>query len=347
MSACTECGKAVVARGLCRKHYLQKWRAGAHTEVPLRQRRLSECPSDHAHTLEVCWAEHGCRCSRCTHLRKMERQRRRSRLIAYGRGDQITPPRVPAGPVRDHIVALKQQGVFGLERIADAAQVSRSVVLDVYFGPRGARKLRRPDSAALIPAAAAERIVALQPADIVAALVPPVGTERRLRALVAIGYTESELARRVGMEVGNLSGIILGKRERITAETYRTVCAVFAELWSKPQQGARADQARKLAKRRRWVGPLAWDDIDNDREAPKVDAEAGVDEMAVELALTGVKVKLTPAERRAAIRIAHARRWSDPLIAERLHTTARTVLRIRQELELPAFDYADIQQVGA
>lgn len=347
MIGCTECGQSVVARGLCRKHYLQKWRTGEHVGVPLRQRRLFACPPDHEHTLEVCWAEHGCRCPRCAHLRKMERQRRRSRLIAYGRGDEIHPPRVPAAPVREHIVALKKRGVFGLERIADAAQVSRSTVLDVYFGPRGGMKTRRPAAGMLIPAAAAARLLALAPTDINAALVLPVGTERRLRALVAIGYTESELARRVGMEVGNMSGIILGKRDRITIETYRTVCAVFAELWSKPQHGGRADQARRLAKRRRWVGPLAWDDIDNDAEVPKVEPSADVDEMAVELALTGAKVKLTPLERRAAVRIAHSRRWSDALTAERLRTTDRTVLRIRQKLELPAFDLADLQQVGA
>jgi hypothetical protein len=144
------------------------------------------------------------------------------------------------------------------------------------------------------------------------------------------------------MEVGNFSPLILGKRPRVTAPTYRAVCALFDQLWSSPQSGARAQQALAVAKDLRWVGPLAWDDIDDPDESPNLrgsdDEVGGIDEMAVDLAIIGEGVKLTGAERREAIVRLHAQRLSDRRIADILRISDRTVLRIRQELNLPAFD---------
>ncbi|MCI2959526.1 hypothetical protein MN032_17715 [Agromyces atrinae] len=260
---------------------------------------------------------------------------------------------MPVGPVRDHIVALKRDGDFGLERIADAAQVSRSAVLDVYFGPRGdaGRRHRESGRTQVIGESTARRIMAVTPESIESAFVAPTGTVRRLQALVAIGYTETELATRLGMLVGNFNRIILGLRPRVTAGTYRGACALFSESWSHPKSGGQADRARRLAASRGWVGPLAWDDIDDPSEQPQVDAREdqldAVDETAVDLALAGWDVALTPTERREAVTRLHRARFSDARIAGRLHCAERTVLRIRQELGLAAFDQADLVRIGA
>jgi DNA-binding NarL/FixJ family response regulator len=63
---------------------------------------------------------------------------------------------------------------------------------------------------------------------------------------------------------------------------------------------------------------------------------AFIDEVAVERAAKGERIRLTPAERQAAV--AHLTRWgySAAEIAERLGVTARTVERIRARLRTMA-----------
>jgi DNA-binding CsgD family transcriptional regulator len=285
----------------------------------------------------------------------MERQRHRSRLLAYGREQEFRLPKVPAAATRDHLVQLMKHA--GLERIADAAQVSRSIVLDIYFGPRGAEKRHREKDPAsrTVLATVAAQILALTPDDVDARLVPSLGTERRLQALVAVGYTESELATRLGMNIGNFNGLILGRRSRVTSGTHETTRQVFKELWAKPSTGTRAAASRRLAQRHGWVGPLSWDDIDDPAETPNLEGNPStedepletedIDEARVYLATVGEAVRLTSPELREAIRRLVAARLNDKQIAERLHCADRTVLRIRQELGLAAVVGSDKRPV--
>ena len=327
-------------------HYLREWRSGDVVSRPVRDRSLSVCPDDHPHDLETCWLGHNCRCEQCRHLRKMERQRRRNRMVAYGRS--YVEERVPVGPVRDHVVALMAHA--GLERIADAAQVSRSLLLDIYFGYRGRQKAHRRSEPQSVRASLAERVLAVTPEMLDAAFVPSVGTVRRLQALVAVGYSESELASRLGVLVTNLSGIILGKRSRVTAATYEAVRELFAECWAHPKRGRVGERSRALAKSHRWVGPLAWDDIDDPRETPNLagefTGEPQLDEIAIEEAMLGRPVKLRHGERREVVRRLNALKLNDQEIATRMHIADRTVLRIRQELGLAAAVGADRQVVA-
>lgn len=76
------------------------------------------------------------------------------------------------------------------------------------------------------------------------------------------------------------------------------------------------------------------------RPAPVV-AAANVD-----LALEGEPVHLNRDERRAVVRAAHARKWSDGLTASRTGLTKRTMLRIRRELNLPAWDYDELEKTA-
>lgn len=263
-----DCTGRVVGRGLCRPHYLQEWRAGTVSDRAVKAAERHECPTEgaeHTHTADGCWTTHGCRCTRCVHSRKMDQQRRRNRLRAYGLADQIQTRREPAEPAREHLAALLAAGI-GLERIADAASIPRSVLLDLRYGRRG--KAADPATRVLttLPAEYSDALLALTADDITRAILPSVGTVRRLRALVAIGWTQSEISARMGMYVGNFSRLILGYRPRVTAATAEAAASLFDELWAKPRTGAWADNARKVASARSWVGPLAWDDIDADPE---------------------------------------------------------------------------------
>lgn len=80
---------------------------------------------------------------------------------------------------------------------------------------------------------------------------------------------------------------------------------------------------------------------------PDDDLFGTVDEIAVERALSGANVKLRYADKRAAVRKAHALRWSDHVTAGRLHTSEQTVFRIRGELGLPAWELADLIHTDA
>lgn len=181
------------------------------------------------------------------------------------------------------------------------------------------------------------------------------GTARRLQALVAIGYSQTALCQRLGLPSSNLALLIHGKRPNVWKKTHDRVDALFAQCWSQPILGESGDRARRLAAKHGWVVPLAWDDIDDPAEKPNIEGEKVVkvkgkkpvliDDIAIELALRGEKVKLTPAEREIAVRRLHALRWSDGRIAAQLHCTDRTVIRIRVRLGLEAFDFSEIRQV--
>jgi hypothetical protein len=94
---------------------------------------------------------------------------------------------VPADPVRAHLRKLSRQGV-GYKTVAAAADVSKTVLADVLF--HGKSRLR---------AQAARRVLAIDREAIADhALVPAHRTWRRLRRLLNEGFTQKELARRLG-----------------------------------------------------------------------------------------------------------------------------------------------------
>jgi transposase len=98
----------------------------------------------------------------------------------------------------------------------------------------------------------------------------PIGTVRRVHALVALGHTMSSLAERLGVtqqSVNNLAKIPQAYVRRSTAER---IAALYDELSmhlpdeSTPTGRKNAYYARTVARKRGWLPPLAWDDIDND-----------------------------------------------------------------------------------
>lgn len=252
----------IAARGMCRMHYLRAWRSGTVAEIPSSRPARHECPTGegHEHTVDGCWTLHGCRCGTCTHDRKMERQRRRSRLRAYGQENRIREYRVDAAPARDTLLRLLGAG-HGLERIAAAACVHPSALTNLRYGRRGARA---GEAQRTVSKRIAQALAQVNPDLITSGIVDATGTTRRLQALVAMGHTQSELAAALGREVGNLSPIVIGHRHTVTEGTRDAVRVLFDALWDQHPEGWIHDRARRLAARRGWRSPLAWDDIDTD-----------------------------------------------------------------------------------
>lgn len=126
--------------------------------------------------------------------------------------------------------------------------------------------------------------------------VPRIGTNRRLQALLYMGWPHSEISTRAGLQTATL----LNQQGRwVTRSNHDKVAKVFAELAMKPGPSART---RGWARRFGYAGPLDWDDIDHDTEPRRVDATAHVDDVAVERRIAGDKtVALNEAEQQLAL----------------------------------------------
>lgn len=199
----------------------------------------------------------GCRCYVCGWARA-EYDERRNRLIAYGQWQ----PFVDAEPVREHVLMLTEAGI-GRRRLAALAGMSDSNLSKLIYGVpnRG-----RPPTRRLRPETA-RRLLEIEPTlDAVAdgALVDATGTRRRLQALIAVGWSGSKLADRLGLTVSNFWAAL--DCAQVTARRARAVRALYDEMWDQaPPEGDHrsriaASRARNMAARRGWPPPLAWDD---------------------------------------------------------------------------------------
>jgi hypothetical protein len=155
-------------------------------------------------------------------------------------------------------------------------------------------------------------------------LLPDTGTRRRLQALIALGWTTTQLGEAIGMHRGNL--FTLAARPQpglVQAVTARKVAALYDRLcMTIPPASEYATKARNAATRRGWVPPLAWDDdtIDDPNARPRRGRSRDTGplfDMAVVLRLvddsTRVR-KLSPAEAAKAFQLLRERGLSDRAI---------------------------------
>lgn len=199
-----------------------------------------------------------CTCEPC---RAADRRyaNRRSRLMAYGQWQ----PYVDADPVRAHVQKLREFGV-GWRTLAKIAGVPTGSMSKLIYGdgPRGMApsKRVRPSTAAAI--------LAIEPTmDLLAdgAMIDGAGTRRRLQALVAVGWSQNQLAARVGVDRNQISRAVHGA-PLVRCGTARAVRDIYRELWNRrpPETEHRekiaAARARNYAREHGWHRPAAWDD---------------------------------------------------------------------------------------
>lgn len=197
-----------------------------------------------------------CRCPVCCKASR-DYENNRYRAIAYGRWQ----PYVDAEPVRRHVHALSDFGI-GWMRLARLAGVPRGSMSKLLYGDpqRGmapSKGMRAKNALALL---------AVEPTlDNLGdrTSIDGTGTRRRLQALVAKGWSQSELARRLGVNRASFSKTITG--DLVYARTVRAVNTLYDQLWRlDPEQNgvpARwAEQARAHGTNNQWPPPGAWDD---------------------------------------------------------------------------------------
>lgn len=296
--------------------------------------RTTICPDGHKHgATPTCYRMHKCGCLEC---REANRQRgeRRAKQLAYGRP---TSTMVDAGPARAHIEELLQLGMRS-EAIAAAANLDPKTIRAIA-PPKHVRDDR--PGRRRIYAATAQRILTVTPN---LRVVPDHhrldarGARRRLQALGARGWSITALAKIANLSWDQMASVL--DHATVAPPTNKAIAKLFDDLWDQDPpreteaQRKQLTRTRNRAARRGWLPALAWDDIDRDPEpatAPPDDRI--VDELAVDLALAGMPVHLTTAERAVVIARWPESALSGHLIASAIGITPRHLTRLRAALK--------------
>lgn len=212
--------------------------------------------ADHQHGSRACYVLDKCRCPPCSYANSAA-ESARERLKLYGRYDKY----VDAGPVREHVRRLMDAGV-GLKRIVVVSGVSQGGLWKLVYGKRQPDGTQRPS--ARVERATADRLYAVS-LDALAdgAVVPAHGTVLRIRALVALGWSQSKLADLLAVQRSNFR---LAGTMQTTAGRARAVAVLYDELSMRlpPETEHRdkiaASRARRYAADFGWLPPLALDD---------------------------------------------------------------------------------------
>jgi hypothetical protein len=231
---------------------------------------LREAPH---HNNLACLKQHNCRRPECL-ARWRTYMNNRHRQMAYGRWQ----PYIDAEPARQHVHVLRTFNI-GVPRVQQLSGVSGGAMSKLLYGANGRPPSRR------VRTFTADRITAVKPSlDLVlpTALVDGTGTRRRLRALVAVGWPQLELGRRLGMDKKSINEQVNAVKPTAYGSTVRNVRALYDELWDvDPATQGVADrwirEAKARAAFRRWAPPAAWDDdyIDSPAAIPDLGETVG------------------------------------------------------------------------
>lgn len=195
---------------------------------------------------------------RATRNQLMAARRRKRRKLANAYG--ISLSYIDAPEVREHSLALERigwtgQGIIIASRCTGTLQGLRLI-------QHGNQPTAHPKWRAVLQMPISLRVPDHVP-DLVR--VPALGAQRRIRALMALGYRHSDLTDALGGSEVSYR-IAAGRSPLITAHTWRAIDDAFQRLSATPGP---SERSRKAALAQGYAPPLAWDDIDNPHERPR------------------------------------------------------------------------------
>lgn len=112
--------------------------------------------------------------------------------------------------------------------------------------------------------------------------VPAIGDQRRLQALMALGWSSTEIAAAAGLPHRNhVLRILNGQKGKPTLwverKTHQWVCEVYEALSMSFSDSPYSARTRAWAQRQGFLPPLAWDNPDDPSEQPGSCAQEHVD----------------------------------------------------------------------
>lgn len=335
----------------------ERWRQAMAARVAAREavdgpkRPCKHKIARHQHGTHAAYVLDKCRCKPCRKgNRAYENNRQKQR--AYG-----IQSYVPADRAREHLEELGKVGI-GLKQVARITTVSHGSLSKIMYSIKGkpqSKRIRAETEAAIL---AVKPVLENMGSKV---SVDALGSHRRVQALVAMGWSQSQVASRLGWDRGNWWAFM--QRPQCGAEMALKVKALYEELRDQAppentwHEKSAATRARNIAKQRGWLPPECW--LDDEIDRPDVDPEPMgliLDEVAIERRLAGENVHLTKAELILACHLAHDRKiehankvlgvsgstYSNYLKRERPHEDAG---RPAERPGLPSGDTGDGQEV--
>lgn len=197
-----------------------------------------------------------------------------------------------------HVATLQGAG-WSARAIAAAAEVAPQTVTRLI---RGDAKSVGRDTAAKILAVNPEQVPAKASHQTTEPFVPRIGTNRRIQAMLAMGWPLTYLHDVYGINTATL----YQQGTWVTRTTHDKVARAYADL---AHRRGPSERTRSRARAKGYLDPLAWDDIDHDAE-PDISEhhdDGEIDQAVIVRILGGdYGVTATTAERQA---VAHA--WVD------------------------------------
>jgi transcriptional regulator with XRE-family HTH domain len=183
------------------------------------------------------------------HRRKCRRRATRPGQLCHQHYEVSPHGFVDATPVRDRLAALKAAGYSWTELAKLTGLSEPAMKLVGTWTDRNTVCLDTHHRVMAVPLPT--RIVSGR------GVLPAVGTQRRIRALMAIGWTQADLAREFGFSGQKIVSDLLNRRQSVLSETAFRVAEVFNRLQMTPGP---SEQLRKRAMGWGWPVPLWWDE---------------------------------------------------------------------------------------
>lgn len=213
-------------------------------------------------------------------------------------------------PVINHIVTLRGAG-WSIRSIGAEAGVSPSAVSSIAKGQRYVTRKIAEKILAVDP----ETVPSRHSKDTTEVFVSRVGVQRRIEALLYMGWTCEILKRDYGINPSTA----YQQGRWVSRSTYDKVARAYEEL---AHRVGPSKNGRTRCRNRGYLGPMHWDDIDHDPEpATATEIEPVVDEVAIMRRMGGERVALSRAEKVALVAMAQALGWSYRDITERTGIT--------------------------
>ena len=214
-----------------------------------------KCPrANHEHGTYRMYEYHGCRCANCTEearfYRKITVQRRQQGLSRY----------TDAEPIRKHIDTLRTYGI-SYEQMAQKTGICSSTIIRIHKGDSHAPKPKRILKRTAKPILELKPSIDLMPEN---ALIPALASQRKIRALFALGWNFQELGDRSGIFHTTIY-LIAKNKKFLSVSNVQKIDRLYEQLWDKePPAETKAEKinvtrTRNLARKKGWALPLAWD----------------------------------------------------------------------------------------